>query len=107
MPNTWRVLCITVCLPGLLLCRAVRAAERPPADKVPILLDTDIGSDIDDAFALALALASPELDLQGVTTVGSDAEDRAWIVCRFLTAVGRPDVPVAWGRDPQPKNAFG
>jgi inosine-uridine nucleoside N-ribohydrolase len=74
----------------------------PAAEKAPILLDTDIGSDIDDALALALALASPELDLQGVTTVGEKAEDRAWMVCRLLTAVGRPEVPVAWGRDPQP-----
>jgi inosine-uridine nucleoside N-ribohydrolase len=82
------------------------AAEPPAADKVPILLDTDIGSDIDDAFALALALASPEVDLAGVTTVGAGAEDRAWMVCRFLTAVGRREVPVAWGRDPQPDYAI-
>jgi inosine-uridine nucleoside N-ribohydrolase len=78
------------------------ADER--SEKVPILLDTDIGTDVDDAFALALALASPEIDLQGVTTVGQDAQDRAWIVCRFLTAVGRRGIPVAWGRDPQPKS---
>jgi inosine-uridine nucleoside N-ribohydrolase len=68
---------------------------------VPILLDTDIGTDVDDAFALALALVSPELDLQGVTTTGVDAQDRAWMVCRMLTAVGRRSVPVAWGRGPQ------
>jgi inosine-uridine nucleoside N-ribohydrolase len=83
----------------------IPAAWPTPAaaqEKIPILLDTDIGSDIDDAFALALALASAELDLRGVTTVGSDAETRAWIVCRFLTAVGRREVPVAWGREPQP-----
>src|SRR5262249_5256496 len=54
-----------------------------------------------------LVLASPELDLRGVTTAGSDAESRAWMVCRFLTAVGRRDVPVAWGRDPQPAEGFG
>jgi inosine-uridine nucleoside N-ribohydrolase len=84
----------------LLLLPAAALAE--PLEKVPILLDTDIGSDIDDAFALALALASPEIDLQGVTTVGSQAEDRAWMVCRFLTAVGRRDVTVAWGRGKQP-----
>ncbi len=76
------------------------------ADKVPILLDTDIGSDVDDAFALGLALASDEVDLVGVTTVGASAEDRAWMVCRFLTAVGRRQVPVAWGRDPQPASAI-
>jgi inosine-uridine nucleoside N-ribohydrolase len=83
------------------------AAETPASTtRVPILLDTDIGSDIDDAFALALALASPEIDLVGVTTAGSGAEDRAWMVCRFLTAAGRRSVPVASGREPQPKSSI-
>jgi inosine-uridine nucleoside N-ribohydrolase len=86
------------------LANPARAAEPAKPAKIPVLLDTDIGSDIDDAFALALALASPEIDLQGVTTVSRNAEDRAWMVCRFLTAVGRRDIPVAWGRDPQPDN---
>jgi len=85
-----------------LLSPTAPAAEPAPSGKVPIILDTDIGTDVDDAFALGLALASPELDLVGVTTVGSQAEDRAWMVCRLLTAVGRRDVPVAWGRNPQP-----
>lgn len=77
-------------------------AADPPRERIPILLDTDIGSDVDDAFALGLALTNPALDLRGVTTVSGEAENRAWIVCRFLTAVGRRDIPVAWGRDPQP-----
>jgi inosine-uridine nucleoside N-ribohydrolase len=76
-------------------------ASAEPA-KVPILLDTDIGTDVDDAFALALALASAEVDLRGVTTSGSDANTRALMVCRLLTAVGRRDIPVAAGRPPQP-----
>jgi inosine-uridine nucleoside N-ribohydrolase len=70
----------------------------PAAKRIPVILDTDIGTDIDDAFALALALASPEIELRGVTTVSSDAYTRALIVCRFLHAVGRSDVPVAAGR---------
>ncbi len=82
------------------------AAEPSARAKIPILLDTDFGSDVDDAFALALALQSPELDLRGVTTVSSNAEDRAWMVCRLLTAVGRRDIPVAWGRNPQPTDAI-
>ena len=36
---------------------------------LPIILDTDIGDDIDDALALSVILNSPELDLRGVTTV--------------------------------------
>ena len=43
-----------------------------------VLLDTDIGSDVDDALALGLVLASPEaLDLVAVTTVSRDAAVRA------------------------------
>ena len=66
--------------------------------KLPVILDTDIGTDIDDAFALALVLSCPELDLRGVTTVSDDAYGRALIACRFLEAAGRSDVPVAAGR---------
>jgi inosine-uridine nucleoside N-ribohydrolase len=71
--------------------------------KMPAILDTDIGSDMDDAFALALLVASPEIELRGVTTSGSESEVRAWIVCRFLTAVGRKTIPVAAGALPQPE----
>ncbi len=80
------------------------AAEAADVKKktIPILLDTDIGTDVDDAFALALILASPELDLRGVTTVGSEPQTRARIVCRFLTAAGRNEIPVAAGATPQP-----
>ena len=75
--------------------------------KEPVILDTDIGSAIDDVFALGLVLASPEIELRGITTVGERAEDRAWIVSRFLTHLDRRDVPVAFGREPQPKSAIG
>jgi inosine-uridine nucleoside N-ribohydrolase len=102
MPSRCDVLAALVALVLALGPLPLPTAAAEPA-KVPILLDTDIGTDVDDAFALALALASPEIDLKGVTTVGSNAQDRAWMVCRFLTAVGRRHVPVAWGRDPQPK----
>jgi inosine-uridine nucleoside N-ribohydrolase len=89
-----------VALAVILLVSARSSAETA---KVPMILDTDIGTDVDDAFALALALASPEIDLRGVTTVGSDADIRARMVCRFLTAVGRREIPVAAGRPPQPR----
>lgn len=78
---------------ALILAASVRAA-----DPIPIILDTDIGSDIDDALALALVVASPELDLQAVTTCAGAADDRAWMVCRFLTQVGIKTTPVAIGK---------
>lgn len=71
-------------------------AVAQPA-KIPILFDFDIGEDIDDTFALATILASPELELRGVTTVGEDSYKRAQMALRFLTAVGHPKIPVAAG----------
>lgn len=49
-----------------------------------VILDTDIGDDIDDAFALALALRSPEIHLLGITTTFGDTELRAKLVERLL-----------------------
>lgn len=63
----------------------------------PILLDTDIGTDVDDIVALSLALSSPELDLVGVTTVYGDVDLRARMVTRMLQLAGREEVPVACG----------
>jgi purine nucleosidase len=72
--------------------------------KHPIILDTDIGSAVDDAFALGFAVADPSIELRAVTTVGESAEDRAWIVCRFLTHVDKGEIPVAYGIGSQPKS---
>jgi inosine-uridine nucleoside N-ribohydrolase len=88
-------------LSGLLLPPVPRLRAQEP-ERVPVLLDTDIGSDIDDAFALALLLASPEVELSGVTTVGKDTQTRALMLCRFLTMTGRRHTAVAAGAAPQP-----
>jgi|TARA_B110000091_G_scaffold80877_1_gene89110 purine nucleosidase len=64
---------------------------------IPFVLDTDIGTDVDDALALILALASPELDLVGVTIVDGDVDTRARIAARLLGMAGRPDIPVIKG----------
>jgi len=63
----------------------------------PILLDCDPGHD--DAIALLLALASPELELLGVTTVAGNQtlEKTTANAIRVLDFVGRDDVPVAAG----------
>jgi purine nucleosidase len=64
----------------------------------PVVLDTDIGTDIDDAYALALAAVSPELDLRAVTTVNSGVALRARIAKKLLRLLGRDEVPVLAGR---------
>ena len=70
------------------------------------ILDTDIGDDIDDAFALALALRSPEIRLLGVTTAYGDTELRAHLVDRYLEAVGRTDISVDIGTSTPHANMF-
>jgi len=78
--------------------------QTVPTEKV--VIDTDIGDDIDDAFAVALALRSPELQILGITTTFGDTETRAKLLDRFLGEVGRADIPVAAGIPTPPKTAF-
>lgn len=63
----------------------------------PIILDTDIGTDFDDAAALALAMKSGGLQLAGVTTVYGDTALRARLAKKLLRLGGREDVPVYAG----------
>ena len=69
-----------------------------------VIIDTDIGDDVDDAFALALAVKSPELQVLGVMTTFGDTETRAKITDRFLAEVGRPEIPVLVGKATTTKN---
>ena len=62
-----------------------------------LILDTDIGTDVDDALALAFALRHPDIDLRAVTTVSGDAVKRARIARKLLELAGRDDVEVAAG----------
>jgi purine nucleosidase len=64
---------------------------------LPILLDTDPGSDIDDVVALAYLLREPRCELVGVTTTTGKTEQRAGIVDYVLRAAGRTEVPVVAG----------
>jgi inosine-uridine nucleoside N-ribohydrolase len=77
-------------IPRVLLAAilALLAARVAPAQPVPVLFDTDIGTDIDDAYALALILRSPELELLGVTTVSGDAVARARLAAKLLAIDG-------------------
>jgi inosine-uridine nucleoside N-ribohydrolase len=63
-----------------------------------VLIDTDIGDDIDDAFALALALHSPEIELLGVTTVSGETQKRADLAEYMLETFGHREIPVAAGQ---------
>ena len=85
-------------LPALLLASAARAQHtQPRTGPESILIDTDIGDDLDDAFAVGLALQSPELKIEGISTAWGNTALRARLVRRLLAETGRAEVPVAEG----------
>jgi inosine/uridine nucleosidase len=73
----------------------IGTVERP----LPVIIDSDPG--LDDALAIGLAVARPEIDLLGVTTVGGNADVNHCTenALRLLELYGRPDVPVAGGAE--------
>lgn len=75
--------------------QATEDGEEPQA--VPVIFDTDIGDDIDDTWALVMALRSPELDVKLVMTDHGKADYRARIMGRILEIAGRTDVPIGLG----------
>jgi inosine-uridine nucleoside N-ribohydrolase len=75
---------------------AVAAPDQPR--RIPVILDTDIGTDIDDTWALAYMLRCPELDVKLVVTDTGDTRYRAKIAAKLLQLAGRTDVPVGIGR---------
>lgn len=66
-------------------------------EPVPVLFDTDIGSDIDDAVALAYLLREPRCELVGITTVSGEPEERARLADAICRAAGREGVPIHSG----------
>ncbi|MGC8668647.1 MAG: nucleoside hydrolase [Chthonomonadales bacterium] len=67
-----------------------------PAQKV--ILDTDIGDDVDDAYALTLLASMPGVKLLGVTTTFGQTAERAQIAAKLLQRLGKPEIPVCAGR---------
>jgi inosine-uridine nucleoside N-ribohydrolase len=65
--------------------------QNPMSEKV--ILDTDIGSDIDDAVCLAYLLAQPQCDLLGITTVSGEPVRRASLASALCNVAGR-DIPI-------------
>ncbi len=66
-------------------------------NEVKLILDTDIGSDIDDAVCLAYLLRQPRCELLGITTVSGEPERRAMLADAICRAAGRTDIPIHSG----------
>ena len=86
---------IALTLSWLLIACLPASAQQP---RMKVVLDTDIGTDIDDGWALGYALKSPSFELMGVTVSDADTPQRARLACKLLHRLGRSDVPVAVGR---------
>ncbi len=100
--------CILIYTLSCTVLLSASPAQSPPTPALPerVIIDTDIGDDIDDAFAVALALRSPELQILGITTTFGDTETRARLLDRLLVECGRSDIPVAVGVPTPPKGTF-
>ena len=71
-------------------CGTAQGAEK-------IIIDADLGDDIDDAFAIGLALSSPEFEILGFSAAFGDTQTRVKMFDRMLGELGRSDIPVAMG----------
>ncbi len=103
------ILLSTACLatsPWLVAQNPAQSAPAANSEVEKIILDADIGDDLDDAFALALAETSPRLRILGVTTAWGDTDLRARLVTRFLHETGHSDIPVYAGPATHSKSPF-
>lgn len=66
-------------------------------ESIPVLFDTDIGSDIDDAVCLAYLLRQPRCELVGITTVTGEPLKRAMLASAVCSAASRDNIPIHSG----------
>ena len=78
--------------------RAPAADSRPPRH-IPVILDTDIGDDIDDTWALGFLLKCPEFDVKLIVGDQGKPLYRTRLIAKFLEAAGRTDIPIGIGLD--------
>jgi inosine-uridine nucleoside N-ribohydrolase len=81
---------------------ALLLAGSVMAKPIPVILDTDVGNDIDDTFAIALLIRNPAFDVKLITTTDGMQEYRTKLVAKELTIAGRTDIPIGIGAGPTP-----
>jgi len=86
---------ITYCLTCTALCGLVGVGQAP----LKAILDTDIGSDVDDCYAVACAVRHPGLEVVAITTEHDPDLARARLVHKLLSALGKDDIPVYPGHN--------
>jgi inosine-uridine nucleoside N-ribohydrolase len=103
------IVALTACASFLFAAgAAARPAHADAGAARAIIIDTDIGVDIDDAFALGDAVADRGVRVVAITTASGNVRMRARLVDRFLAAVRRRDIPVGIGTTtPGPFDEYG
>ena len=87
---------------------AATSAQNPktPSHPTKIIIDSDIVDDVDDVFAIGLALTSPEVEILGISSAWGDTQLRARMIDRLLTETNSTTIPVAEGIPTQTKTPF-
>jgi inosine-uridine nucleoside N-ribohydrolase len=85
-------------LASLLVVLVHLCATTAAGPKQKVIFDCDLAGDIDDAFALGLVLASPELEVLGIVMDHGDTPGRARVACRMLYELGLERIPVLVGQ---------
>ena len=70
------------------------AVAGPRSQPVPVIIDTDIGGDIDDTWILAMLLMRPEVDVRLIVTDRDNTPAKTRLVAKILTRLDRTDVPI-------------
>lgn len=81
-------------------------SQSASAQPVKIIIDSDVGDDVDDVFAIGLALVSPELQILGISSAWGDTKLRAQMIDRLLAETGTAHIPVAEGIPTPTKTPF-
>ncbi|MCL5097838.1 MAG: nucleoside hydrolase [Candidatus Omnitrophica bacterium] len=82
------------------------AGQSAELSKMKIIFDTDIGGDIDDAWALGFIISHPEFEPLGITITDGNTPARARIACKLLHVTGHDNIPVAVGRKTNNDEAY-
>jgi len=90
-------ICATII--AALSCSTPSAQSQQPIATHPtkIIIDSDIGDDVDDVFAIGLALTSPEVEILGISSAWGDTKLRARMIDRLLAETDTKNIPVAEG----------
>ncbi len=100
--NLFVLVCLAV---GLVFLQSNASFAAEPG-RMKVILDTDIGSDIDDAWALGFILSYPQFETLGVTICDGNTPARARVACKMLHLTGRDSIPVSVGRKTHSGNDY-